>query len=266
MFPVLVGSRAASVWYPDFRECNDWDYFCTKEDVIDLPGTRLGKTESFYHPSLEEWDWEFWTGGPTVASSNELYTIKVSHAFWSNRWAKHIQDVMFFQSKGCEVIPELFDLLYGIWVEHYGAKRARLRPGTKPQEFFNARVDRKYDHDSLHASVAYYDEPMFNRILRDGEAVAVDRSKFNALSFDDKCKLVREEVFATALERKIIPSNYTDSPLRAYRWALEQTVTSYSKGWFPYWIVTNMHAGGLDRPDVEYVEVHRSNSHKLILL
>jgi hypothetical protein len=254
MHPVLVGSRAAKVWFPDFRQPKDWDYFASDKQAHGRPD----KVETFYHPDLEQWSWD------DIATANELYTIKVSHAFWANRWPKHIQDTAFLQSKGCKLIPELFDILYPIWVEHYGRKRARLVAGTKPEEFFTPTVQRKYDHDSLHASVAYYEEPLFNAILRDGEAVAVDRHKFDALSYDDKCRLVREEVYATALERKVIPSNYTESPLRAYRWALEQTVTSYSKGWFPLWIVQNV--AGLLKPDVDYVQRHIENAHKLILL
>ena len=261
MDPVLVGGEAARVWFEDFRLPKDRDFFGIKEDVELLYPSKDGiRVESFYHPYLEGWDWS------PVATADELYTIKVSHAFWANRWPKHIQDIAYFQSKGCILIPELFDLLYLIWVEHYGEKRAKLRAGTKPEEFFTNTVQRKYDHDSLHASIAYYDEPLFNAILRDGEAVAVDRAKFDALSFDDKCRLVREEVYATALERKVIPSDYAEHPLRAYRWALEKTVTSFSKGWFPMWIVENIHAGGLLKPDVDYVKVHNDNAHRLILL
>ena len=263
MLPVLVGSRAVLRYFPDFRRPNDWDFFGDKQTMEVMygreakDGTRI---ESFYHPDLEKWDWK------VAATPNELYTIKVSHAFWPNRWAKHIQDISFLESKGCEVIEPLYDILYGIWVEHYGKKRARLAPGTKPEEFFTATVKRKYDHDSIHASIAYYDEPLFNAILRDGEAVAVDKAKFDALSFDDKCKLVREEVYATALERRVIPSGYTEKPLHAYRWALEKTVTSFSKGWFPLWIVKNIYAGDLTRPDVDYVKRHNDNAHRLILL
>ena len=253
MNPVLVGSRAARMHFGDFRPARDWDFF--SEEKIDGGDE---KVETFWHPDLAKYDWG------NYATPDELYTLKVSHAFWANRWPKHIQDTAFFQSKGCEVIPELYALLYGIWVEHYGRKRARLAPGTKPEEFFTPTVQRKYDHDSLHASVAYYDKPLFNAILRDGEAVAVDKAKFDALSYEDKCRLVREEVYATALERKVIPSNYTDSSLGAYRWALEKTVTSFSKGWFPYWIVTNV--SDLLRPDVDYVKRHIDNAHRLILL
>lgn len=249
MEPVLVGSRAARLHFVDFRQQKDWDFFSP---------FKIEGAETFYHPYLEGWDWK------SAATPDELYTIKVSHAFWANRWPKHIQDIAFLQSKGCELIQPLYDLLYLIWVEHYGAKRAKLRPGTKPEEFFTSTVKRKYDHDSLHASIAYYDEPLFNRILKDGEAVAVDKAKFDALSYEDKLRLVREEVYATALERKIIPSNYQDNPLRAYRYALEQTVTSYSKGWFPLFVVTNVQH--LLTPDVDYVARHTENAHRLILL
>lgn len=261
MHPIMVGSRAAKHWFPDFREPKDTDFFGSKDEVDAIyPSVDGVRVESFYHPALEKWDWI------SPATPDELYTIKVSHAFWANRWPKHIQDIEFFQSKGCIVIEPLYDILYSIWVEHYGRKKARLAKGTKPEEFFTATVKRIYDHDSIHASVAYYDEPLFNAILADGEAVAVDKSKFEALSFDDKCRLVREEVYATALERKVIPSGYTESPLRAYRWALEKTVTSFSKGWFPYWVVTNIHKGDLTRPDVDYVARHGENANRLILL
>ena len=259
MRPVLIGSRAAKIHFPDFREPRDWDWFGKREDLV--PSNPAELVEAFWHPYLEAHDWS-----EDIANPTELYTIKVSHAFWANRWPKHIRDIEFYQSKGVTLDKNLFDLLYLVWTEHYGRKRARLRAGDTAETFFTATVKRKYDHDSLHASVAYYDEPLFNRILRDGEAVAVDKAKFDALPFDVKCQLVREEVYATALERKIIPSNYTETPLRSYRWALEQTVTSYSKGWFPLWIVENIHAGDLTKPDVDYVQRHHDNSHRLIVL
>lgn len=262
MHPIMVGSRAAKHWFPDFREPKDIDFFGSKDEVDAIYGQSIdgARVESFYHPALENWAWGRW------ATSDELYTIKVSHAFWPNRWPKHIQDIEFFQSKECQVIEPLFDILYSIWVEHYGKKKARLARGTKPEEFFTNTVHRKYDHDSLHASVAYYDEPLFNAILADGEAVAVDKRRFDTLPFEDKCRLVREEVYATALERKVIPSDYTNNPLGAYRWALEKTVTSFSKGWFPRWIVENVYVGDLTRPDVDYVARHKENANRLVLL
>lgn len=247
---VLVGSQAANYWFEDFRKPKDTDYFSD----VKIPGA-----ETFYHPDLEKWDW-----GP-IATPDELYTIKVSHIFWANRFPKHIQDIAWFQREhAASLLPELYTLLYGIWVEHYGRKRARLARGTTPEQFFTSTVARKYDHDSVHASVAYYDRPLFNEILRDGEAVAVDKAKFDALPHEKKLRLAREECYATALERIIIPSDYSENPLRAYRWALEKTITSFSKGWFPLFMAEN--ACDLLRPEVDYVQRHLDNSHLLIPL
>lgn len=246
---VLVGSQAIKHHFPDFREPKDWDYFSN---------SKIAGAEVFYHPALENWQWG------DVATADEMYTIKVSHAFWPNRWPKHIQDIAWMQNKGCKRIPELHDILYAIWSAHYGKKRASLKKGTTADEFFTSTIERVYDHDSLHDSVAYYHRPLFNEILADGESVAVDKDKFDALSYEDKIRLVREEVYATALERVMIPSQYKKPSLMAYRYALCKTITSFSKGWFPLWAVENI--ADLLVPDIDYVQRHHDNSNKLILL
>jgi hypothetical protein len=76
--------------------------------------------------------------------------------------------------------------------------------------------------------------------------------------------MVREEVYATALERRVIPSDYTYSPGLAYKWSLMHTVTSLTKGWFAQFCAENI--GELFLADVDYVSIHRNNSDKLILL
>jgi hypothetical protein len=255
----LVGSKAIKWNFPDFpRKPKDTDYFSPEP----VPGA-----ETFWHEDLRKW--YFGSDGKyrTVSflpTPNELYTIKVSHAFWNlhGTWNKHMGDIVFLHGKGAKLIPELYDILYPIWEERYGKKKANLE--AKPEDFFNKNVHRVYDHDSIHRSIAYYDRPLFERILRDGHQVAVDRAKFEALSYEDKLRLVREEVYATALERQIIPSNYKGSPRAAYAWAMMKTVTSFSKGWFPLFIVLNYQ--NLFKPDVEYVKVHQANSDRLVLL
>lgn len=229
------------------RDPKDVDYFS------DTP--QKGE-DNFWHPSLA--DWKF---GP-VASLNELYTIKVSHQFWDlhGTWDKHQKDIILMQKHGAKLIPDLFKILYKIWEETHGKKKANLE--LEPEEFFNKNVTRTYEHDSIHASVAYFDEPMFNRILRDGHKVAVDKAKWDVLPLDHKDMLVREEAYATALERKIIPNNYEFHRARAYMWALKKTITSFSKGWFPLYIVENFDR--LRQEDLDYVELHKSNAHLLV--
>lgn len=244
---MLIGSRAIKYHFPDFREPDDTDYFSK---------TAVPDAECFWHHTLESYQ-----GGP-IATPDEMYTVKMSHIFWDIKWSKHVGDIMFLQSKGAKLVPELYDILYPLWVERNGRKKVNLN--MSPADFFNSRVVRVYDHDSIHRSIAYYDRPLYESILRDGHEVAVSRNKFETLPFEDKLKLVREEVYATALERQIIPSDYTFSPRSAYNWALKKTIIDFSKGWFPLFIGENLLQ--LRKPDVDYVQVHLANKERLIKL
>lgn len=258
MQPHIIGSMAAGVWFPEFREPSDVDYFAEEMPESKRPDGK--RVEFYYHPSLENYTWDY----PKYASPDELYTIKISHLFWDNRWVKHAKDAIFFQEKGCNFKRDLYDVLYPIWVGHYGAKRARLPKGTKPKEFFTDTVGRLYEHDSIHASVAYYDKPLFEVILADGEDVAVDWKKFEQLTQIDKLRLVREEVYATALERIVIPSDYKVNHVHAYRTALQKTITSYWKGEWALFAALNLKE--LVVPELNYVDVHKANKERLILL
>lgn len=249
MKKMLIGSTAWKLHRPEVREPHDVDYFSPEP---------VDNAEVFWHPSLINYPAE-----NEVATLDELYTIKVSHSFWYLRnWNKHMHDIFVMQNQGAVLVPEFFDILYPIWEEHYGKKKVNLN--VSAEDFFNKRVERVYDHDSIHRSIAYHDRPLYERILRDGHDVAVDKSKFDALDYQDKLRLVREEVYATALERQIIPSNYKHSPRAAYDWALRKTITDFSKGWFPLFIVDNFVR--LCKPDINYVQVHKDNSNKLIKL
>lgn len=243
----LIGSQALNL-YMDV-DPKDTDYFSDTP----TPGA-----ETFYHPLLEDWDWG------DVATLDELYTIKVSHSYWdlnNGSWLKHIFHQTKMKDAGAVLILELHKLLYKIWEDIHGKKKANLE--QSPEDFFNSNVSRVFEHDSIHASVAYHDGiPLFNRILRDNHEVAVDKGKFDALGWDTKLELVREEVYATALERLIIPSDYTYSPVQAYNWAMKKTITSFTKGWFPLFISDNF--SSLRKPDLDYVSVHKNNQDRLV--
>lgn len=228
MIDVLVGSEALSYHIPGV-DAGDVDYFSSERHntVLD-DGRRL---EVFYHPNLEKYAWS----GP-VASLNELYTIKVSHAFWDVRWEKHMSHILLMQSHGAEVIDELYAVLYEVWEQVHGPKKVNLNADA--EKFFNGNVERVYEHDSVHQAVAFYDRPMFERILRDGSDVAVDKAKFDALTFDEKKALVFEECFVIALERELFARDGRGYKA-AYANALKALVTRLSKGWFPRFIVEN---------------------------
>lgn len=254
----LIGSAALKEHFPDLtRKPKDRDYFSASALPQDGFVGSNERIETFWHDDLSLWDWG------SIATPDELYTIKVSHAFWElkNRsWSKHMMDVLFLQSKGAKLIPELYKILYKVWEDTHGKKKVNLE--ADPDEFFNDKiVKRIFDHDSIHESVAYYDRPLFERILRDNSDVAVDKSKWDAMDHEDKLKMVREEIYATALERKLVPSDYTSSPGAAYNWTLQKTITSLTKGWFALFVVENFK--DLTKADVDYVQRHKDNAHML---
>lgn len=253
MRDLVVGSAAMKIRIPNSRAPKDFDVFSPDA---------WSKAETFWHESFDSWIPE---DTSRVATLDELYTIKVSHSYWDLRngsWEKHVNDAMALKQAGAVLDMELHKLLYKVWEERYGAKRLDLE--QESDEFFSDAVVRYYDHDSIHESVAYGDRPMYERILKDGRSVAIDMTKLKALPFEDQVKLFFEEIYATALERIMIPNNYEYSPRRAYAWALRRTITSLTKGWSARFLVENYDR--FRRPDVDYVQRHLDNAHKLIPL
>ncbi|QLF83388.1 hypothetical protein SEA_NICEHOUSE_174 [Rhodococcus phage NiceHouse] len=243
----LIGSRALALHIPVKRTPKDVDYFS------DNP---VFGAEVFYHPDLEKWCWD------AVATLDELYTIKVSHSFWrlkNKSFEKHLYDIIEMQRNGAKLIPRLYDILYPIWEQRYGKKKANLNQSAS--DFFNKQVTRLYDHDSIHATIAD-GEPLFNKILKDGQQVAVDKAKFDALDHETKIKLVQEEIYATALERLYIGQDDPVGYKTAYVRSLKEMFTSYSKGWFALWIVDNLLE--LKAPAFDFHQKFLENQHKLI--
>lgn len=249
---ILVGSAALKEIFPDFRDPKD-------VDIMSDENVKVSKGVDLYIPKTLSLSDYFDKRLPSI---DQLYTIKISHIFWNNRFDKHISDIRYLQRKGAKLNPELYNAFYKEWEALYGKKKANLN--VSAEDFFQNTVTRIYEHDSIHQSVAYHDKPLFNKILKDGEEVMVDKSKFFAMSHEEKLELVREEVYATALERLVIPSEYTYHPRAAYWWALTKTITSFSKGWFPLFIVENIDE--LWKPDIDYIARHKSNSSVLIPL
>lgn len=254
---IVIGSTAIKHHFEDFpREPKDFDCFSSE----------LGEVgqDIYFHPKMLQWWWK-----PSMnryAIPDELYTIKLSHAFWelpNGSWNKHMADLMFLKHKGCQVIEGLYKLLYEIWTEKHGAKKMNLNQDAS--DFFDDAVKRKYDHDSVHYSVAYEPgKPLYELVMKDGESVQTDMKKVWALPFEDQVRLFREEVYATALERIVIPRNYMVSPGLAYHWALRRTITSLTKGKSARFIAENYDL--FHRPDHDYVAHHRRNARFLIPL
>lgn len=245
------------------RELSDIDLF-TNNPLLGGEGSVI---DTFWHPKFYELSETYgWSDkGSCTATLHELYTIKLSHSAWelpNGSWNKHMRDAMIFKQNGAQLIKPMYDVLYTVWEEKHGKKRVNLNMDAS--DFFDDAVARIYDHDSIHASVAYYDHPLYEDVMSDGQSVKTDMKKVWALPFDLQVKLFREEIYATALERIVIPRDYKCSPLAAYAWALRRTVTSLTKGQSSLFIASNYDI--FQRPDIDYVSHHRKNAHKLIRL
>lgn len=250
MVAVVIGSTAAREHLPDWRKPRDLDVFATKP---------IDGAEVFWDDRLHAWFDE-----NRVATLDELYTIKASHAYWElhGTWQKHMSDLLALKQAGAVLLPDLHQILYGIWQDKHGAKVLDLN--QEAEEFFADAVTRVYVHDSIHESVAYYDRPLYERCLADGHSVKMDMQKVWGLPFLDQVKLFREEIYVTALERLIIPNNYKYSAGAAYQWALRRTITSLTKGKSALFLVDNFHQ--FYRADIDYVARHHNKSNKLIPL
>jgi len=193
----------------------------------------------------------------------ELYTIKVSHAYWALKngsWWKHAQDIVWLKQRGAHLIPSMHDVLYRVWERDFGKKVIDLN--MDKADFFDDAVPRKWDHDSVHYSVAYGDYPLYEDFLKDGEEIAMDMKKVWSASFETQVRLFREEIYATALERTMIPTDYRFSPRRAYAMALQKTVTNLTKGRSATFLVDNLDT--FMQPDVDYVKRHKDRAHMLV--
>ena len=249
---LVVGSTAMARLLPGTRYPKDVDVFS------DNPNTP--EWDSFWHESLHEW-----IGDDTFrfATLDELYTIKVSHAQWelsNNTWEKHVYDIVQLKRAGAVLDSNLHKLLYSVWEETHGVKVMDL--AQDKSEFFDDAVRRTYDHDSLHDSVAYGERPIYTEVLKDGAEVDIDMKKLKALPLERFVDLIKEEIFVTALERVVVPKDYDVSPGAAYWWAFRRTATSLTKGWTARTILDN--AELFLTPGSDYIQRHKSKSHKLV--
>lgn len=250
---LVIGSTAARHWLSNFREPKDLDIFSPE---------KIHGAETFWHPLLESW---ILPRTDRIATLNELYTIKVSHAPWALKngtWNKHMWDVTALRKAGARIIQPLHDLLYQVCEDTHGRKKLDLNKDKS--EFFTPHVRRLYEHDSIHWTVCYGNRPAYLDVLKPGSEVAIDMDLVRSLPHEVVARLFREETYTTALERHLIPVDYKFSYRGAYQLAMRQMITSFTKGWSAQFLVE--HYDKLRVPDVDYVALHLSRQALLIRL
>lgn len=259
---VLIGSKAMEHHLPGLLKRAPAD-----EDYLSLTPVTEGDWVRG-HGIMEEYSFE-----EPIASLSEIYTLKVSHSPWVLKgslphWYKHIYDVAFLKAHGAELIPELHQVAYKEWERREGVKNVNLNK-TK-EEFFGSAVVRYFDHDSVHEAVALGVRPGFYKILEPGSEVKTSRKLWEALTDEERARLVFEEVMVLSLERDLIPLSQAGKEVdifalfESFSKQLRFLTTKYSKGWFPQWIIE--HYPLVNTPPLNYWGLFQDSDKKVPLL
>ena len=236
---ILIGSKAIKHHFPDFpRDPKDEDYAVTTK-------THNSTIECEYliNPIIG--------GLEGIADPNTLYTLKISHLVgWDINWDKHMFDVQFLKKKGCTIDKDLFYRLYDYWnTLHIPNKRSDL--DMSAEEFFDNAL--KTPHDYYHTLLNPV--PTYTKVLKDDAEVDVSEDKFYALSYEEKCDLVREEVMVMAYER------YKKLDYRiAYSKMLKKFIINHAPLWEALFIIENYVY--LHKPSFNYFKKIDNELHK----
>lgn len=272
---LIIGSQAAIFHKLIDRKANDTDIIGTFDELQRLiRAVKVDQGISVSQPldadhwhirTKSGWNIEFeiaWPGScaerlliieeaeeykEAFASPEALLTLKLSHRFKKNspHFLKTMQDIRAFRDKGVVIVYEEYEA----WLkwreeETYTYKHPNLN--VKKEDFFNGDdVPYKYDHDSIHETVATLVvpggryAPAYTFYMKDGSEVMTDKEKFFELPEYIRLLGVYEESAVLALERSLIPFNFEPDPNKMFLYALEKVCTSITSGWFREWAWEN---------------------------
>jgi len=289
---IVIGSRALAYWFPAYREPKDFDCVASLAEATSwindmgsmvktvLPSPSGDKLEVRLHdglnieielieqiPSdallaelLHTGKLDFHGATFFVPSLTVLFLIKKSHIFQPIHWQKNIADYHFLRHHAYE--PSESEARFFQTRRAEVNARAKKKPPSlmmTNSDFFRQHklpVQTQFPHDALHWAVAYYDEPVFNKMKHDPSLAKCDRDLFEALPLEMRLRCVREETMVIALERYLLPGIETDQDV-AYAKALERVCTTLTSGWFRTFAVENYPM--VKQRDIDFVSKFWSN-------
>jgi hypothetical protein len=292
---LLVGSQAVKNHYPDFRNPNgDWDIFATYDDACKASASDVAKVWCRDHcwiltmnsgeivelhlpdkmPTTDEFialgkdcvKVDTPVGPCDLATPEMLLAIKRSHVHRPRNFLKHIGDYHFLKER-TELTAPLLELSQRRFKEtraFWGDQTPTLNKSKF--DFFDDKVVKFYEHDSIHLAIAHYERPLYERCQNNTD-VLCSKKLWGELSHDDKIKMVREEGYAIALERILIPGwerdNEDRSASEAFGWATFRICTTLCSGWFRRFALENYPEVMNVDTDI-YVKRFNDNRDKLI--
>ena len=241
---VLIGSRALSYWFPQMqiKDTTDCDIITNRPGAFD---DAVHVKMEFHDPwLLNNEDFQRFTSdshmvdicGQTVhvCLPVGLSIIKRSHLWRDLKFDKNITHYHKYLSQ----YSRIYDDTCRTMLKERTEMTMKLYPQGHPNlmqskaDFFDDAVTKKYNHDYLHELFAYYDKPLYTKLLRQADLAWCDESKWLQLSHEDKLKCIAEEVQVIATERFLIPSNWKYNSKLAYVKALAKVCTTLCSGYF----------------------------------
>lgn len=227
---LIIGSVAMYHWFKDARQPKDIDLLSS------VVNKQLPVLDSQWHDVAQKIIQS--SNDKVFADPNILYTLKVSHAQWDINWEKTLYDVVFLKQKGCSLLPDIHAELVSLWETIHGKKSVKMNESV--DEFFKKYVVRKFNHEKVHESVAYYNTPMHERIRPDLSNVWCSSDMFFKLPLEMQHATGKEELLVTAIERFNLTSKSTKTQcLVALQKAYKLLCTSMTKGWFALFLIEN---------------------------
>lgn len=206
-----------------------------------------------------------------VPTPDVLYYIKRAHANYPVNVEKTLNDLYILSKytenyalKDGSSLAKFYRVLRTESFERYSARQAVINLNKSNDDFFSDNTKRKYNHDSLHRAVAYYPNfPMYLRCKRDWSTARVERDLWDALPYEMKLQMAREELYIVALERFLIP-NPTLDDVEAYRRAFTKLAGTMTKGFFQDFLLDNIRP--LRHADVDYLaKFHEGVANKTVV-
>lgn len=243
---LLIGSHA----WDSGRKPMDYDYICSYQEYEQWIKDHKSQLKSYYPVSSDRMvaftkdnmPYEFeiaWDEGSSAdkllqigentASIDTLLLLKMSHRFKKNspHFKKTMKDIHRLRELGAKIKhPDILKLR-----EKETYTNAHPKLNQSKEGFFDASVEYKYDHDSIHEAVKIDQEPAYTNFKDPVKEVWCSKRLFDNCPERVKLNAVIEESCVLAIERSMVPFG-TLTPRQAFEMALEKVCTSITSGWF----------------------------------
>lgn len=170
----------------------------------------------------------------SISNIDIAYSLKMSHRYLRNspHFYKTMRDIHLLREAGAKIPEELKEWFVRREKETYSYQHPKLN--RSKNDFFDTTigVEYKYDHDSIHQAIKFYDKPAYQYFMVDNADVLCSKEKFDDCPVHIKNAAVLEESIVLALERSLIPFDWAIPSTKAFIKALEKVCTSITSGWF----------------------------------